>query len=472
MALSTLTIVGRSLLARRFSTATTALSVGIAVALMLVLLSMRDSGQRAFKRGSGNMHLLVSADLSPLVSVLNGVFYARAPARALNWTQYLRIAQDPRLAFAIPVQQGDSYRGYPVLGTLPEFFEKFSPDPLFEPGQGGAKAWPFEQGQVFSKPFEVVAGYRVWSKEGVKLGDRLNLTHGVGGAGAHEHADHEFTVVGLLGPTGSPHDRALFVHLDGAWIIHAEEKRERDAEATGQPAVAPDAKGEHTEDAAHEGEGEEHAHEEEHAEGEEHRGHIHVDPEDLAPDEKLITGIYCRGVTREGSAVSAVIPTVASELRRDPRLTVAEPAAEVASLFRIVSNVDQILVAMAAVVMVSSGVAIMLALYNSMEQRRRQIAVLRVLGCSAWGICRIVMLEAIAIGLFGAALGVLTAGIGTILVAEAMRRRLGILISPDMPIHLLFGVVAGALLLAAAAGLIPAVMAYRTSVAKNLRPLG
>ncbi len=468
MALSTLTIVRRSLRARLFSTVTTALSVGVAVALMLVLLSMRDSGQRAFKRGSGNMHLLVSADLSPLVSVLNGVFYARAPARALNWTQYLRIAQDPRLAYAIPVQQGDSYRGYPVLGTLPEFFEKFSPDPLFEPGRGGA--WPFEQGRVFSKPFEVVAGYRVWSKEGVRIGDRLNLTHGVGGAGAHEHADHAFTVVGLLGPTGSPHDRALFVHLEGAWIIHAEEKRERDAEAAGQPT--PDAKEEHTEDAAHEEGGEEHAHEGEHAEGEEHHGHIHVDPEDLTPDEKLITGIYCRGVTREGSAVSAVIPTIASELRRDPRLTVAEPAAEVASLFRIVSNVDQILVAMAAVVMVSSGVAIMLALYNSMEQRRRQIAVLRVLGASAFRIGVIVLLEAIAIGLIGAALGVAVAYMGTQLVAGVMKSRLGLLIDPNVAPLILAYVVVGAVLLAALAGTIPAVMAYRTSVAKNLRPLG
>src|SRR5688572_26831359 len=106
MAMTDLTIVRRSLAARLFSTATTALTVAVAVSLMLVLLSMRDTGRRAFERGSGNMHLLVSADVSPLVSVLNGVFYANAPSRPLTWTQHQRIAADPRLEYAIPVQQG------------------------------------------------------------------------------------------------------------------------------------------------------------------------------------------------------------------------------------------------------------------------------------------------------------------------------------------------------------------------------
>src|SRR5205085_11916441 len=77
------TIISRSLRARLFSTVTTVITVGVAVALMLVLLTMRDSGRRAFERGSGNMHLLISRDASPLVSILNGVFYAGAPRAPL-----------------------------------------------------------------------------------------------------------------------------------------------------------------------------------------------------------------------------------------------------------------------------------------------------------------------------------------------------------------------------------------------------
>lgn len=436
MAMSEAMIVGRSLLARRFSTITTAVTVAVAVALMLVLLSMRDSGRRAFERGSGNMHLLVSADLSPMVSVLNSVFYANAPSRALPWTQYLRIEQDPRLSYAIPVQQGDSYMGYPVTATLPEFFTRFSPDPSFDPGAPGRRtAWPLERGRFFERPFEVVAGSQAWRQVGLKVGDLIFLTHGLSGReGAHVHRDHPFEVVGLLDTTGTAHDRALFVHLESAWVVHAQEKL--DAEG---PGGSPGDR---------------------------------LKPEDLARDDKLITAIYVRGVTREGRATSAVIPTVASELRRNPQLTVASPTDEMVRLIRIVGSVDQILVAMAGVVMVSSGVAIMLALYNSMEQRRRQIAVLRVLGCSAVGIGRMVVMEALAIGLLGAAGGVALSLGGARVVAAVMKERLGLVIEPVIPPDLLTYVVAGALVLAGVAGLVPAVMAYRTSVAKNLKPLG
>ncbi|HBS29114.1 MAG TPA: hypothetical protein DEB06_06605, partial [Phycisphaerales bacterium] len=101
MALTDFTIIQRSITARAFSSATTVLMVGVAVGLMLVLLSMRDSGERAFERGAGNMHLLVSRDSSPMVSVLNGVFYANAPARPIAWRELLRLT-DPDSPAALP----------------------------------------------------------------------------------------------------------------------------------------------------------------------------------------------------------------------------------------------------------------------------------------------------------------------------------------------------------------------------------
>lgn len=432
MAVSDSTIVLRSMRARLFSTVVTVVTVAVAVALMLVLLSMRDSGRRAFERGSGNMHLLVSADSSPLVSVLNAVFYANAPARPLTWTQYLRIAQDPRLAYAIPTQQGDSFRGFPVMATTADFFTRFSPDPEYDHDSQRGSPWRFAGGRAFEGPLEVVLGSRVWRGTGLRLGDRINLTHGMSGAeGAHVHTEYDFEVVGLLQPSGTAHDRALFIDLTNSWIMHARDRRDREA-------------GSATAD---------------------------IDPEDLAPEEKLITGIYLRGATRGGRASSAVIPAIASELRANPQLTVAAPADEIRRLFVIVGQIDQVLVAMAGVVMASSGIAIMLALYNSMEQRRRQIAVLRVLGCSAAGIARLVLLEAAAIGVLGAALGAAVSLVGIQLVVGIMKQRLGLVIVPGLSPTIALAVIAGAVILAAVAGVIPAVMAYRTTVANNLRPI-
>jgi putative ABC transport system permease protein len=159
-------------------------------------------------------------------------------------------------------------------------------------------------------------------------------------------------------------------------------------------------------------------------------------------------------------------------LRRDSSIMVSQPKQEIDKLFGIVGNINQILVAMAGVVMVSSGIAIMLALYNSMEQRRRQIAVLRVLGCSQVRIFGLVLTESALLGMLGAVVGIAVAVVGGWLVAIAMRQRLGLVVDPSLSAPWVLSVVAATVALAAIAGVVPAAMAYRTSVAKNLRPLG
>jgi putative ABC transport system permease protein len=114
----------------------------------------------------------------------------------------------------------------------------------------------------------------------------------------------------------------------------------------------------------------------------------------------------------------------------------------------------------------------MLALYNSMEQRRRQIAVLRVLGCSRPRIFSLVLTESALLGILGAGLGLAVAHFGAIAVAAALRQRLGLVVEPVLGLDWAIGVVGATVVLAGLAGLIPAVMAYRTPVARNLRPIG
>jgi putative ABC transport system permease protein len=441
-----LTIIARSMRSRLFSTVTTALTVAVAVALLLVLLSMRDAGQRAFSRGGGNMHMLVSGDTDPLAAVLNGVFYARPPRRALSWAQYQEIAAAWPLEFAIPVAQGDSFRGFPTTATLTEFFERFEP----VPGQ----KWRFREGHAFDGEFQAVLGAAAARGTGLGLGAQIVLTHGTPGSrsgegSVHEHARFKFTVVGILEPTGTAHDRAVFVPLQSAWILHAHDRVEQEAHQ------------------AHAG-GQTHA--------DEHGGPEDAEKPttvaDLTDADRKITGIYIRVATREGSSTTPMVPVVFSALRAKPGITVAQPFDEIKRLFEVVGGVNQILVAMAGVVMVSSGIAIMLALYNSMEQRRRQIAVLRVLGASRARIFGLVVTESALLGILGAAGGIAAALVAARVVAMVMHRRLGLVIEPGLPFERVLVVAVAAVALAALAGVIPAVMAYRTGVARNLRPLG
>lgn len=435
------TIILRSLSGRLFSTVTTVLTVAVAVALMLTLLSMRSAGNQAFARGSGNMHLLVSGDASPMVSVLNGIFYANAPARRLPISLVNQLQADPRIEWAIPTQQGDSFSGFPVLATTPEFFTQFQPEE--------GRPWTLAEGsgRFLTADFEVVAGSAAAAASGLKVGDKINLTHGSGKSRAsHVHTEFTYTVVGILNPTGSAHDRAIFTNLNSTWIIHAAERQEREA--------------------GHDHGDHDHDHDHDHA----------IDPKSivLTDADRLVTGIYLRTATRAGSAVSAVMPQVASELRArgGEGFTVAEPVKETNQLFKIVSNVDIIFRALAAVVLLSSAISIMLALYNSMAERRRQIAVLRVLGASRPRVFGLILTESAFIGLIGAACGLLLAIGGAYLAAAVLQNRVGLVITPTFALDFTLPTLVAAILLATLAGLVPAAMAYRTSVAKSLKPIG
>ena len=159
-------------------------------------------------------------------------------------------------------------------------------------------------------------------------------------------------------------------------------------------------------------------------------------------------------------------------LRRDPTITVASPATQVDRLFQIVSGIDSIFIAMAVVVLISSAVAVLLAQWNSMETRRRQVAILRVLGASRGRILGLVLSESVLMGLAGCACGVALAFAGGFIAAEALQSQTGIVIEPQLEIRAVILVSAATILLAGLAGLAPALKAYGTSVAHHLRPLG
>lgn len=432
MALSGTRVVLRSLLARRFQTVTTMITVAIAVGLLLTILSMRDATRQTLERGAGNMHLVVSAEPSALVSVLNSVFHAGAPSRAMTWLQVQQLQRDPRVAYALPIQQGDSFEDYPVTAVEPGFFDQFSPNAGYDPRRdGGDGRWRVARGRAIEGRFEAVLGARVARETGLDIGDELLLTCGLAGGG-FVHGGFRYTVVGVLELSGTPHDRVVFADLASGWIIHAQDKRDR---AAGGQADR-------------------------------------VTEDDLSAADRLVTGVYVRGVVREGRQASAAVADLASDLRRSPSLTVASPASEIDALFRIVSRVDRLLIAMAFVVLVSGAVSIMLALYSAGQMRRREIATFRVLGASRGRLVLWVLAEAVILGAAGAVVGVVMSLLGGWAVSLGLKAQLGLVVEPAVS-PAAFGVVGmAAVVLAALAGVAPAVLAYRTAVAAHLRPLG
>ncbi|MGV6815020.1 MAG: ABC transporter permease [Phycisphaerales bacterium] len=411
-------IVTRSMTSRWVSTALTIFTVAIATGLLTLLISMRHAGEDSFRRGTGNVQMLISKEPGPLASVLNSMFYAQAPGNPIFASEYEALQSSYPFAWTVATQLGDSYAGSPVMGTERSFFDSFQP--------ATDEAWSLDQGRVFTQPFEVVLGAQAARSHGLVIGDTITLDHGMANDSAkHHHDEFAFAIVGILNPTGTAHDRALFISLESAWILHAHDRREAQL------------------------------------------GHVETTLADVTPADRKVTGIFASLGDRKAALVQ-----VLGALRADPNWTVANPASTVGSLFKIVSNVDQILLAMAIAVLCSSGISIMVALYNSMEQRRRQIAVLRVLGASKARVFAMVLTESAMIGTIGGFIGIaLALGAGQ-LVTGLLESRVGIVVHPSLPIDTYLMIVLLTIALSTLAGFVPAMIAYRTQVVRSLRPIG
>jgi putative ABC transport system permease protein len=193
---------------------------------------------------------------------------------------------------------------------------------------------------------------------------------------------------------------------------------------------------------------------------------------DLTAADRVVTGVLMRVPSRDNMSASPVLVAQYDRLRRDGSLTVALPANEVQRLFDIVASIDVLFIAIAGATVVSSAVAILLSMVNSMSERRRQVAILRVLGATRARIFWLVLTESTMIGLAGSASGVLVALMVLAFATQWMRVAHGLVIVPVLDARSAVFVAMATTVLAALAGLVPSILAYRTSVARNLRPLG
>jgi putative ABC transport system permease protein len=422
MSVSDWTIIKRSLLSRKLSTILTVLLVALACAMLITLLSLRKSAGESVRRGIGNVQLLVSADVSPLSSVLNALFYVNLPARAFRITEAEQIAQDPRAAWAIPILHGDNYRGFKTFGTTRQFFDRVEP-------VRGTK-WALTEGTFFNGTFEVVLGAETARLTQLRVGDSITVTHGARPDPSQEHRDWPLKVAGILEPTGTAHDRAVFWPLEASWVIHAADWRKADGDSE-RPT-----------------------------------------PENLRASEKLVTGILIRARSRDDSDAPPSLNELGAVLRQRPGLLVASPDIEVRKLLELVGGIERVLLAMAVLVLVGGALTILLVMQQALELRRRQVAVIRVLGASQSRVFGLLLTESAVIGVLGAIVGCGLAILGLRLASSGLAMNVGLYIDAPIDQRATVIVAAGTVVLCSLAGLVPAVMAYRTAVLEHLRPLG
>ena len=447
------TIAWKSIRQRGLASSLTALSVALGVMLMVAVLIIYGILQSTFNQQSINYDLIIGAKGDPLQLVLSTVYHISPPIENLPYRYYLDLKKDIRVATAIPVAMGDTTEqgGFPIVGTIPEFFDvEYAPKREFK-----------VKGQPFRGPFDAYIGDRVARENGWKLGTKLKLVHGGADTG-HVH-DEEFEVVGLLAPTGTPHDKTVYVNLQGFYQIQGHDKPLKEAikherEFFAEPELSEEEM--NVEIAKIEKKYGKHDHG---AEGHDHHHHDHAHVHDLPTVQKEVTAVLIQCQNQSAAYM------MAGELKKGLKAQGVNPIVPMRKLMvDVLGPVQMLLLWMTILIVIVSCIGIFVSIYNSMSSRRREIAIMRALGAQRSTVLTVIIVESIILCVGGGVLGLLL-GHALVFVAQPIVEiKTGLIINPlafSPTEFILFPVL---FFLGAVVGYLPGREAYGTDVAESL----
>src|SRR5262245_61885098 len=525
-------IAYRSILQRGLASLLTMFSMALGVMLVVAVLSIHGVVSRSFKNNASlGYNMIVGAKGGQEQLVLNTVFYLSKPVENIPYTYYLeflkraerdrlqepsfgvvcRHALDqsaevlaaggglPDLAaeralgaaglaavpdarakphhppveigrdgkyglmtdLAIPLCLGDYYEGFRAVGTTPALFDDLVYDiernRKFEFAQGRNFRWhDAEHGY-----FEAVVGSTVAREAHVKLGDQISPRHG--DPEGHAHA-RKFTVVGILRPSGTPNDRAVFVNMEGFYLMEDHAMPLEDATPKTE-TVQPTSKEEWEKLRA--------------SNLQKKALELDPNPSPLPAEQREITAMLLK-------VPYQLAPGLENGINEGTQAQAVLPVAVIYGLFEFIVNpIEWTLLVLTAMICAVSGISILVSIYNSMSERRGEIAVMRALGAGRGTVLGIILLEATLLALFGGFLGWLAGHLGCFAFSPLIEDRTGVqvgfgLFEPSVSVLQWFGgseafrvpvellLIPVLLLLAILVGIWPALSAYQTDVAKSL----
>ena len=442
----------RNIQHRALASVLTAFSMALGVGLVVAVIVIHGVIDKSFKRGAQGYDLIVGPKGSPLELVLNTVYHLGRPLGRIPYEYYEELEERIEIELAIPVCMGGNYKSFRVVGTTPDMFDKLE-------YRGGEK-YRFAEGRNidWGEFHEGVIGATVARKTGLKVGDTFRPVHGFDAEQGEEH--DPFTVAGILEQTGTPNDRALFINIEGFYLIHQHEEDEgspagsrgREDDEHEQSDAHSNGQG-HEEDEAGAADAHEHAGEA--------NGHDHGTDES---DRKVTAVLVC--TNREHARL---VQKLLQSINEGPDAQAIFPSEVITRLFEgIVGNVQLVLLVLAVLVVVVAGVGMMVSIYNSMNDRRHDIAVMRALGARRRTVMLVILLESILLSLGGGAMGLVLGHALTGALAPSIMEHTGVVVNA---LHFQVSeliLIPGLIILASLVGYLPAVVAYRTDVAQSL----
>lgn len=400
-------VAARSAWNRRFALSLVVVSIALSTFLLLGIERLRKDLRAQFAESVSGTDLIVGARTGSVQLLLYSVFRIGSASNNIRAESAAAIARLPAVEWMVPISLGDSHRGFPVVGTSREYFERFR--------YGQRRALALAQGRAFGEGLEATLGADVARALGYRLGERIVLSHGDGALESNDHAEKPFTVVGVLERTGTPVDRSVHVSLESLDAIHAD----------GLPGLPPP----------------------------------------VGPG-RSVTAVLLGLKSR--AAVFSVQRAVA-EYRGEPLLAVL-PGVALDELWEVVGIVERALLGVAALVGAVGLAGMVAVILAGLNERRRELAILRAVGAAPRHVLALLALEGALVTAAGVALGALAATLATALLSGWAQSRFGIalrLAPPQAGEWLIIGALLATGWLAA---LLPGLRAYRLSLADGLSP--
>ncbi len=415
--MAVLTLAWKSLLNRRFTAALTVISIALSVALLVGVERLRNEARASFAHTLSGTDLIVGARSGPVQLLLYAVFRIGDATNNISWKSYQDIAAHRQVTWTVPISLGDSHRGFRVLGTTPAYFEHYR--------YARQRQLVIAAGEEFADLYDAVLGAEVAEKLGYQIGDPIIIAHGASDVSFARHDDKPFRVVGILARTGTPVDRTVHVGLEAIEAIHID--WQSGAPVPGMSISAEQARA-----------------------------------MDLTP--KVITAAL---VGLKSKVATFQVQRFINDYPQEP-LSAILPGVALSQLWDLIGIAENALLIVSVFVVVVGLVGMLTALLTSLNERRREMAILRSVGARPGHVFALIMGEAGVLTLLGVLLGLALLYVLLLAGQPIIESRFGIFIAVGglSPYEwTLLGAVVGA---GFVVGGIPSFRAYRLSLADGL----
>jgi len=306
---------------------------------------------------------------------------------------------------------GDNYHGFRIVGTTPKYAEHFQ-----------AK---IKEGVLFNKPMDVVLGSKVAKNSELKIGDTFASSHGLDSEG-DAHDDKKYKVVGIFESTGSVVDQLVLTNLESVWEIH--EHAETPANNTKES------------DPEHENEMAESHHE----------------------DEKQVTSALIQFRNPMG------LLTIPRQINQNTSMQAALPSIEINRLFSLLGVGIDTLRALALVIIVIAGASVFISLYNSLKERKYEMALMLSMGATRTKLFFMLLLEGLILAITGYISGIILSRIGLWLFSRAAEEDFNYSLREFSLLPEEIYLLIGALMLGLVAAALPSLGIYRLNISRTL----